>query len=185
MQRSFQPVLTTIVLTAAMLLACVPVSVGLVLADGATHNLDYAVNDSVNVNNSTTANLLDGGEITDSLSANESSTLNVYGGSFGEDTYVTDNSTVNFYGGTLARYLMTSGSTTVNVYGGTFEGGLSALTESTVNVFGGSFGDGDLQVRSTLHIFGTDFNLAYGVYTRERVARRYATGRHTRRWYGL
>ena len=35
--------MTTIVLTAAMLLACVPVSAGLTLDNGAIHNLNYAV----------------------------------------------------------------------------------------------------------------------------------------------
>ena len=44
MQRSFQPVMIAIVVSAAMLLAVVPVSADvLVLDDGGIYNVDYAV----------------------------------------------------------------------------------------------------------------------------------------------
>ena len=98
MQRSFQPVMTTIVLTAAMLLACVPVSAGLVLDDGATHNLDYVVAGDVNVYNTTTANLLSGSVIGGSLAANEDSTVNVSGGTIEDDLQTYDSSTVTVFG---------------------------------------------------------------------------------------
>ncbi len=98
MQRSFQPVMTTIVLTAAMLLACVPVSAGLVLDDGATHNLDYAVAEYVDVTTSTTANLLTGGSIGWYLYANDTSTVNVSGGSIGAELSAVDDSMVTIFG---------------------------------------------------------------------------------------
>ena len=85
MQRSFQPVKTTIVLTAAMLLACVSASASVrTLDDNNTHDLDDAVTqDDVEVYNSTTVNLLFGGEITGYLEANDNSTVTVSGGTIG------------------------------------------------------------------------------------------------------
>ena len=77
--------MTTIVLSAAMLLACVPASAGtLTLDDGGTHNLNYAVTeDNVYVGNSTTANLLTGGSIANYLEARDNSTVNISGGQIG------------------------------------------------------------------------------------------------------
>ena len=140
--------MTTIVLSAAMLLACVPVSASvLTLDDGATHNLDYAVaQDDVHVRNSTTANLLTGGSI---------------------DWYLQsfDTSTVNISGGTLVDFLEAYDTSEVNVSGGTMGDNLYAFDDSTVTVSGGSI-EKDLYAfnDSTLTIIGTGFNFAYGDY---------------------
>ena len=85
MQRSFQPVMTTIVLSAAMLLACVPASAAvLTLDDNGTHDLNSAVaEDHVYVENSTTANLLAGGSIGEWLWAYDDSTVTIFGTDWG------------------------------------------------------------------------------------------------------
>ena len=74
--------MTTIVLTAAMLLACVPASASVLsLSEGWVYTLNYAVaEDDVYVTGASTANLVTGGEITGSLEALHSE-VNVSGGS--------------------------------------------------------------------------------------------------------
>jgi len=140
MQRSFQPVMTAIVLTAAMLLACVPVSASvLTLNDNMTHDLNSAVaEDHVEVYNSTTVNLLTGGEISGNLKAYDNSTVNVSGGTIGDGLWAWDNSTVNVSGGSITGDLDAYDSSTVNVSGGSIGDDLKAYDNSTVNVSGGT-----------------------------------------------
>ena len=143
MQRSFQPVMTTIVLTAAMLLACVPVSADvLVLDDGGIYNVDYVVTQEVvKVYNSTTVNLLDGGEIVE-LIYYDTSVGNIVGG---ENEFLiletTDDSMVNVSGGVWGM-LSAHGNSVVNVSGGSqIPGGLFAGDDSTGDVTGGTIAD--------------------------------------------
>jgi hypothetical protein len=77
--------MTTIVLTAAMLLACVPASADvLYLDDNGTHNLNSAVaEDNVEVYTTTTVNLLTNGSIGGYLWALDDSEVNVSGGLIG------------------------------------------------------------------------------------------------------
>jgi len=158
MQRSFQPVMTTIVLTAAMLLACVPASADvLTLEDGATHNLDYAVaQDDVHVRNSTTANLLTGGSIGQRLTASDTSTVNVSGGEIGWDLRAWGDSEVNVSGGSIGVDLKAWDNSTVTIFG-------------TFDIFGyGVYGDGDLLDGATLTGIladGTAFNNDVFIFT--------------------
>jgi len=185
MQRSFQPVMTTIVLTAAMLLACVPASASvLTLNDNMTHDLNSAVGGDVYVYNSTTANLLTGGEISGGLEADDTSTVNVSGGSIGDDLEAWTNSMVNVSGGTIGDDLWAYHNSTVTVSGGTIGDDLAAYNNSemtvsggsieydlwandnsTVTVSGGSIG-GYLAAysNSTVTIFGTFDIFGYGIY---------------------
>ncbi len=186
MQRSFQPVMTTIVLTAAMLLAVVPASADvLILDDNGTHDLDYAVaQDDVDVQNSTTVNLLTGGSIGVDLYATNNSTVTVSGGTIGGTLYAWNNSMVNVSGGTIGGTLYAWNNSMVNVSGGSIGEDLYAWNNSTVNVTGSSIGwdlfawndstvtvtggsiGGKLEAinNSTLTIFGYGFNVGYGVY---------------------
>ena len=96
--------MTTIVLTAAMLLACVPASAGLIIHTGSgTYNYPSltAAGDSVWAKDSTTVNLLTGGEISGNLLAYDTSTVNVSDGMIGGGLWAWDNSTVNVSGGTI------------------------------------------------------------------------------------
>ena len=125
MQRSFQPVMTTIVLTAAMLLACVPASASvLTLNDNMTHDLNSAVaEDGVEVSNSTTVNLLSGGSIGYYLEALDTSTVNVSGGTIGDDLYAYDTSEVNVSGGSIGDELWAENTSTVTIFGTGFNFG--------------------------------------------------------------
>ena len=94
--------MTIIVLSAAMLPACVPASADLILTDGATHDLNSAVaGDGVEVLNSTTVNLLTSGSIDGFLDASNNSTVNTSGGSIGTYLWAWDDSTVTFSGSTI------------------------------------------------------------------------------------
>ena len=159
---------TTIVLTAAMLLACVPASASvLTLDDNGTHDLNYAVTqDNVEVENSTTANLLTGGSIRYDLSALDSSAVNVSGGHIVDDLFAYD-------------------ASTVTVSGGEIGGDLRAVDDSTLTIFGTGFNEAgsildygdyfDTGGHGTIHYWrgtladGTAFeNLVY-IYDEERV----------------
>ena len=186
MQRSFQPVKSTIVLTTGMLLACVPVSASvLTLDDGATHNLNYAVaEDDVKVYNSTTANLLTGGTIEDDLWAFEDSTVNVTGGTIEDDLFATDDSTVTITGGSIGSNLLAWSASMVNVSGGTIGSDLDGYDNSMVTVSGGLIGrdlyatnnskvnvsggeiERNMWARETseVTVFGIGFNFGYGDY---------------------
>ena len=159
--------MTTIVLTAAMLLAVVPASADvLILDDNGTHDLDYAVaQDDVDVQNSTTVNLLTGGSIGVDLYATNNSTVTVSGGTIGGTLYAWNNSMVNVSGGSIGEDLYAWNNSTVNVTGSSIGWDLFAWNDSTVTVTGGSIG-GKLEAinNSTLTIFGYGFNVGYGVY---------------------
>ncbi len=167
MQRSFQPAMTAIVLSAAMLLACVPASADvLTLNNGATHDLNYAVaEDNVWVTGTTTVNVLTGGSIFDDLRAWDNSTVTVSGGSIWDDLDAWDDSTVNVTGGTIGDDLEAWNDSTVTVSGGTFGGILHARDNSTTNVSGGTIGSYlELYEDSEVTIFGTFDIFGYGDY---------------------
>ena len=183
MQRSFQPVMTTIVLTGAMLLACVPASASvLTLDDNNTHNLNSAVaQDDVEVRNSTTANLLAGGSIEWHLKAYNNSTVNMSGGSVGSELTARDassatvsdgsiggdlrayvSSTLNVDSGSFGEDTYVTDNSTVNYYGGTFAGELQTSGSTTVNVYGGTFEGGlSALTESTVNVFGGSFGDGY------------------------
>ena len=169
-QRYFQPVMTAIVLTAAMLLACVPASATVLhLNDNLIHNLNSAVTETiVSVENSTILNLLTGGSIEDDLKATDDSTVNVSGGTIGDNLEARDDSTLNFSGGLVGDDLLAFDNSELNVSGGNIVDRLTALDFSTVNISGGFVGAVSEGVHavdnSEVTIFGTGFNLAYGVY---------------------
>ena len=145
--------MTTIVLTAAMLLACVPASASvLTLNDNMTHDLNSAVaEDGVEVSNSTTVNLLSGGSIGYYLEALDTSTVNVSGGTIGDDLYAYDTSEVNVSGGSIGDELYAYSNSTVNVSGGSIGVDLVAHSNSTVNVSDGTIGE-DLEARDSSEV---------------------------------
>ena len=141
MQRSFQLVMSPIVMTAAILVACVPASASvLILDDNNTHDLNYLVaEDDVSVENSTTVNLLDGGEITGYLDAYSNSTVIVSGGSIEEDLQTYDSSKVTVSGGSIAGYLYAVGNSEVTVSGGSIGAELWVENSAVVTIYGTDF----------------------------------------------
>jgi len=193
MKRPFQPVMTIIALAAAMLLAGVPASAGVIThSDNGTYNYPplNAAGDSVEVYNSTTVNVFEGGEIAldimmgfDELRADDNSVVNILGGQVGL-TRADGNSTINISGGTMLGIATTYGHGTMNITGGTFDHWVWAQVNGEVNITGGTFDDnlysfhsaslnlsggvvgGNLDTNhdSTMTVFGTGFNFAYGDY---------------------
>jgi hypothetical protein len=193
MQRSFQPVMTTIILTATMLLAGVPASAGTIIhSDNGTYNYPplNAAGDSVEVSNSTTVNVFEGGEIAfttggmfDDLRSYDDSVVNIFGGDVGTIN-ASGSSTVNIFGGNRLYLTSASSNSTMNITGGTFHNNVWSSTNSVVNITGGVFYDAlnsyqdsrmnvsggviggklDTNHDSIITVFGTGFNFAYGDY---------------------
>lgn len=191
MQRSFQPVMTTIALAAAMLLAGVPASADSIIhSDNGTYNYPplNASADSVEVYNSTTVNVHVGGEIAlegmhKELGSYDNSVVNIFAGKVGQ-TRASGDSTMNISGGTMSDLATTYYRGTLNITGGTFKDWVWAQVNGEVNITGGTFDDhlfsfhnanlnlsggvvgGDLHTNqnSTMTVFGTGFNFAYGDY---------------------
>lgn len=134
--------------------------------DGATHNIDYEINDDVWVDYQTPAvqttfNLLNGGQIPSlyNLKGYNESRLNISGGTVGQLLYVYnnsqvtmsggsvggwrvyDNSQVTISGGVTGSYLEAYGSSQVNITGGSVNGWLYAYSGSQITMSGGSTGE--------------------------------------------
>ena len=145
--------------------------------DGLTHNIDYAIADSVWVDFQspsmfTTVNLLGGGS-TPNLRGYEQSRINVRGGSTGlhsldsSHVYISggeilylisqDSSYVDISGGSIGE-LYSWDSSQVNITGGSIYKYLCSFSSSQVDIFGGSIkGPLYLDVRSFINIYGSNF----------------------------
>ena len=99
MKRFFQPAISAVVLTAAMLQAFVPASAVVITHTGSgTH--EYPPNDGSG----------------DSVSAQDTTKVNLLtGGSIGVDLFAYDNSTVNVSGGTIVAYLTAHDDRTLTI----------------------------------------------------------------------
>jgi len=151
--------MTAIVLTAAMLLACVPASAAVITHTGSgTYNYPplTAAGDSVYAEDSTTVNLLTNGSIGYRLTAYNNSTVNVSGGEIGWDLRAWGDSEVNVSGGSIGVDLKAWDNSTVTIFG-------------TFDIFGyGVYGDGDLLDGATLTGIladGTAFNNDVFIFT--------------------
>ena len=184
----------TIVLTAAMLLACVPASAGAIVHDdgGVYDYLPHtvSVHNWIVVKDTTTVNVLTGsqnpnlfrvhayGTSTVNVSggtvhyatAYGNSTLNVSEGSVSHHLHAYDTGTVNVSGGTIGfggrNGLVSFDTSSVNVTGGEIWGPLNAAGSSTVYVSGYAsvWGWFMTQDYGTITIYGTFDNFDYGVY---------------------
>ena len=140
---------TTIILTAAMLLACFPASAAVITHDG-SGTYDYpplttGSGDYLYARDTTTVNLLPGGTIGGNLYAWDNSEVNVSGGTIGSlgtvGLQANDTSTVNVSGGYVGDSAQAHDDSTMNVTGGSFPNDLYAYDNSTVNVSGGVIED--------------------------------------------
>jgi len=158
------------VVTAAVLLALVPASMGLIEHHGSgTYNYPpntTGADEDVKAWDTTKVNVLADGLIGRDLNVRGTSTVTVSGGLIGDDLFIEDDSTVNVSGGLISTDLYARDNSMVTVSGGTIGGDLSADHNSTVTVSGGSIGGDYLRAlgSSTLTIIGSDFNFAYGDY---------------------
>ena len=118
----------------------------LLLNDGQIHNIDYAINDSVEVRNGgfcdrvTTINLLPNGSISGVLYTYDDSWINVSGGSIGDHLDAGGNSQVTVTGGTIEGYLNVVSGSRLDVSGGSIGDNLFAHNNSQGTVTGGSIG---------------------------------------------
>ncbi len=120
--------------------------------DGETHNITWAINDNVHVYDDhwtgqiTTVNVLEGGEISYSSSsgyslyADDSSAVNVLGGSIGH-LNARDNSIVTLSSGQIGFDLFARDSSMVTVSGGSIGDNLHAQNSAIITVSGGSIGE--------------------------------------------
>lgn len=168
--------LTGLVAVVLFLCACPALGV-LEFKDGLTHDIDYAIADSVWVDFQspsmyTTVNLIGGGS-TPNLRGYEQSRINVRGGSTG--LHSLDSSHVYISGGEIlslisqdSSYVAISGgsigelyswdSSQVNITGGSIYKYLCSFSSSQVDIFGGSIkGPLYLDVRSFINIYGSNF----------------------------
>lgn len=140
--------------------------------DSSVLNVYDGVIDYLHVYNSSTVNI-SGGLVspwecwgTRTISAHDSSTINIYdgaflfGGSFHNfEPY--DSSTVNIHGGDVALFLLPQNSSVVNVYNGRCSYGIHPYHYSTVNVYGGYIGaflwNAQVPETATLNVFGYGF----------------------------
>lgn len=153
----------TICLVVAVLFMVVEQGLGNVqFNDGAIHNINYQINDMVDVDVSspsigTTVNLLAGGTISTRLYGYNDSSLNISGGSVGgygvftaDRSHVSmssgsvpkivayGNSAITLSGGSVTSYLQAADNSRVTMSGGTVQGSFQALNSSQVVISGGS-----------------------------------------------
>ena len=142
---------TTIWVMAVVLsLASSPVLAMVDLTGGATYDIDYEINDTIQVDCQATTpmrtrvNLLDGGSITypHSLRTYEDGRINILGGAIGNGLSAYDRSQVSFSAGSIGHFLFVYNSSQVSFSGGSIGGFLSANDSSQVDISGGSIGDG-------------------------------------------
>lgn len=145
---------------------------GMFTYESSTFNMSGGVVDYLHTYNSSTANI-SGGLIsewecweTDTISAHDSSTINVYdgallfGGSFHFfDLY--DSSTLNVHGGDVWLFLFAHNNSIVNIYGGDLFT-IVPDDSSTVNIYGGyirTFAENVfIPETATVNIYGYGFN---------------------------
>lgn len=164
-----------------------PVLGTIVFVDGRTHNIDYEINDDVQVDvkgseMQTTINLLPGGVITGRLLASGHSRINISGGRIGENLRASNNSNVTFSVGMIDGSLLAYYSSNVTISGGSIRQNLFASDSSQVTMTGGSIGYeivagiasqpgfGEYFDQSAITFEGSDFaingkNVHYGHYS--------------------
>jgi len=117
-----------------------------VFDDGGINDIDYEINDSVEVRDDTffgritTVNLLGGGSIRWSLIAYQRSLVTVSGGSIGSNLLAYNSSQVTVSGGSIGEFLQAYNSSQVMVSSGLVNSYLWAGDSSQVTVSGGSVG---------------------------------------------
>lgn len=94
--------------------------------DGAVHDIDYVVSDDLVISGTTTANVYDGSGTGGVIAALDSTELNIFDGTFGENIAVRDNAVATIYGGTFGKNVPMDVSIVVGeqsstiIYGGTY-----------------------------------------------------------------
>jgi len=142
-----------VLLVVSLISYCVGIAEGTVyFEDGETHNITWTINDNVHVYDDhwtgqvTTVNVLEGGEISYSSSsgyslyADDSSAVNVLGGSIGH-LNARDNSIVTLSSGQIGFDLFARDSSMVTVSGGAIGDNLHAQNSAIITVSGGSIGE--------------------------------------------
>jgi hypothetical protein len=152
----------------------------LILSSNAT--IDAPVFDTVQVvdgpNPPTVVDMLDGGYIYGHLGVLGHSVFNLRGGQVDDDVAANDSATLNIFGGLIGPSdidVAAYGSSVINVYGGMLGDDLAAVQSGTVNLYGGSFlkaGDGAglvVQNDGVINVYLRHFNVlppppAYEIY---------------------
>lgn len=110
--------------------------------DGGVHNIDYEINDEVQIwddestNIPTTVNLLEGGSIQGICQVSLNSQLNMSGGTINGDLSSYDYSKINISGGIVSSRIYANNNSNVNISGGEI-GYLITYDNSDVNISGG------------------------------------------------
>lgn len=144
-------------------------SPALIIADGGVHDIDYVINDRVEVDPShpglgTTVNLLPGGSIGGNGINHffNDSHINIMGGESTHTLAAWDRATVymtdGFIGGGLGAL---SGSVHIEVHGGTIDASLGPNGNSTIELWGGTVGMLDVRSSSRCEWWGgtlTEYN---------------------------
>ncbi len=145
---------------------------GMFTYESSTFNMSGGVVDYLYTYNSSTANI-SGGLVsewdcfeTDTISAHDSSTVNVYDGAllFGGSFHhfnLYDSATLNVHGGDVGLLLFARNSSIVNIYGGDLYE-IIPYDSSTVNVYGGYirvfWSNTTVPAMATVNIYGYGFN---------------------------
>jgi hypothetical protein len=165
-----------------VLSACCNYAVALILNDGGTHIINYAVYEPVYVDQSapgvgTKVDLLDGGLILAWIDAHQDSRVNilggrvsgsvnaygashiaVVGGEIGSPVYCRENSQLDISGGSMGAWVQSLGSSEVTISGGEINLFVEAWDNSRVTISGGTIGGRIAAVRDGLiTLVGSDF----------------------------
>ena len=154
--------------------------------DGGVHDIDYYINDWVQVDDNTpgeftTFNLVTGGMVDGALDARDNSRINIYDGSLNSSLWAHDSSHITITGGTVveligyhsSQILISGGSTSVfigdysraNITGGSISI-VSAKEDSHINLSGGLIEYGiHARENSQIVVRGTGFNYPLGEIT--------------------
>jgi len=110
--------------------------------DGGIYNIDYEINDEVQIwddeatNLPTTVNILEGGSIQGICQVSLNSQLNIYGGTISGDLSSYDYSKINMSGGIVSSRMYANDNSNVNISGGEI-GYFNTYDNSNVNISGG------------------------------------------------
>jgi len=116
----------------------------LILNDGGVHTIDWTINEAVWVedsptDDSTTLNLIEGGQITNWLEVFDYSQVNMSGGSIGSDLFTWDNSQAYISAGLIASDLYTTDYSQVEITGGSIGDEIDVRNYSLVTISGSNF----------------------------------------------
>jgi len=116
----------------------------LIFNDGGTHTIDWTIDEPVWVEDSptddpTTLNLVDAGQITNSLNVFDYSQVNMSGGSIGFELYTYDFSQATISGGSITYDLNASYDSEVFMSGGLIGDEIDVRDNSKVTIYGSDF----------------------------------------------